>query len=309
MNALQIAGYLAVVFFIVFVAAKLIKIARMPIHIRWDLYPIPHERGKGAYGGSYFEEVDWWTKPRNFSLMSELRAMALEIFFVQSLFHHNRPLWYFSFPFHLGLYCLVAFTVLLALGAVLGIQGIEIVAGSASFLGVAVYYLTVVLGTGGWILGAVGAIGLLFARMFGGELRKASVRSDYFNLIFLLAVFGAGFAAWVTVDPGYAHLRGFIQAMVTFAPASDLPVAVGIQGWLVTALLFYFPFTHMPHVFGKYFTYHTVRWEDHPNVKGSKIEKAVTEALGYKLSWAAPHIKKGTWAEAATDWEKHNNEQ
>ena len=61
----------------------------------------------------------------------------------------------------------------------------------------------------------------------------------------------------------------------------------------------------MTHMFGKYFTYHTVRWEDHPNMRGSKIEKAVIEALGHPLTWAAPHIKKGTWAEAATEETDH----
>jgi hypothetical protein len=73
--------------------------------------------------------------------------------------------------------------------------------------------------------------------------------------------------------------------------------------------MFYFPFTHMTHLFGKYFTYHKVRWEDEPNFRGSKIEKAVTKALGYRQNWAAPHIKTGgTWADAATE-ETSSNEQ
>jgi nitrate reductase gamma subunit len=307
MSGLQMACYLSLVFFVVLVAAKIIKIARMPIHIRWDLYPIPHERGKGAYGGSYYEEVDWWTKPSNFSLFSELRAMAAEILFVQSLYHHNRPLWYFSYPFHLGLYCLVGFLALLLAGGIMGATGITVATGSSGF-GSLVYYLTLVFGTAGWILGILGAVGLFFSRLFGNELRKASVRSDYFNLLILLAVLVTGIIAWVTADPGYVHLRGFVQSMVTFEPMAPLPTTAVVQLWLFAALLFYFPFTHMTHMFGKYFTYHTVRWEDHPNVRGSKIEKAVIEALGYQLTWAAPHIKKGTWAEAATDWEKHANE-
>jgi len=308
MSGLQVIGYLAVGFFVVVVAAKIIKIARMPIHIRWDLYPIPHEKGKGAYGGSYFEEIDWWTKPSNFSLISELRAMALEILFVQSLYHHNRSLWYFSFPFHFGLYCLVGFIALLFIGGIMEAAGVAVAAGSGSGFGSLIYYLTLVLGAVGWVLGILGAVGLFFSRLFGNELRKASVRSDYFNLLILLAVLVMGMIAWATADTGYAYLRGFVQSMVTFEPMAPLPTAVVVQLWLFVALLFYFPFTHMTHMFGKYFTYHQVRWEDHPNIRGGKIEKAVIEALGYKLTWAAPHIKKGTWAEAATDWEKHANE-
>ncbi|UCC59921.1 MAG: nitrate reductase, partial [Dehalococcoidia bacterium] len=40
-----------------------IKYALMPVHLRWELYPVPHEEGS-KYGGSYLEELEWWTKPR-----------------------------------------------------------------------------------------------------------------------------------------------------------------------------------------------------------------------------------------------------
>jgi nitrate reductase gamma subunit len=31
--------------------------ARMPLHLRWELYPVPHEApDRAAHGGSYFEE-------------------------------------------------------------------------------------------------------------------------------------------------------------------------------------------------------------------------------------------------------------
>jgi hypothetical protein len=76
MSGLQILSYVSIAFFLVVVAAKMIRIARMPVHLRWDLYPIPHEKGRSYYGGSYFEEVNWWTKPMHFSLVSEVREMA-----------------------------------------------------------------------------------------------------------------------------------------------------------------------------------------------------------------------------------------
>jgi len=306
MSVLQLASYTAFGFFVVFVALKMIRIARMPVHLRWDLYPIPRESGS-AYGGSYFEEVDWWTKPRQASLIRELRAIAIEILFIQSLFRHNRRLWIFSFPFHLGLYCLVGFGLLLVIGAMAASAAVEITAGSPATFSAGIYYLTIALGSAGWILASLGAIGLLLSRIFRAELRKASLRSDYFNLIFLLAVSVSGFLSWAIVDQEYTHLRGFMQGLVGFQQSPTIPLLVAVQLWITVALLFYFPFTHMTHVFGKYFTYHRVRWEDHPNLRGSRIEKAVTEALGYPLSWAAPHIGKGTWAEAA-DTEKRGHE-
>jgi len=95
--------------------------------------------------------------------------------------------------------------------------------------------------------------------------------------------------------------------LVTFKAIGTLPTAVTVQLWVTAALLFYYPFTHMTHLFGKYFTYHWIRWEDSPNVRGGKIEKAVSSSLGFRQNWSAPHIKTGgTWAEAATDEENNN---
>jgi nitrate reductase gamma subunit len=307
-STLQVVAYVAVVFCVVATAAKMIRIACMPVHLRWDLYPIPHEKGKGSYGGSYYEEVDWWTKSRRFSLLAELKAMALEIFFVHSLFRHNRALWLVSYPFHIGLYCLVIFTLLIITGGAMVLTGVEVAPVATSGVGVALYYLTLVIGTVGWVLTTLGAVGLGLSRLFRSELRAASIRSDYFNLGFILTVGVTGIISWLTVDPEYSVLRRFVGAMLTFQKAGDVPAAVSAQVWLISALLCYFPFTHMTHMFSKFFTYHSVRWEDHPNIRGGKIEKAVNEALGRRLTWSAPHIKQGTWAEAATDRKKPDDE-
>ena len=65
----------------------------------------------------------------------------------------------------------------------------------------------------------------------------------------------------------------------------------------------YIPLTHMSHFFTKWFTYHHIRWSDEPNLPGGKIERQVTEALQYPVSWAAPHIRgdgKKNWVDVAT---------
>ena len=46
----------------------------------------------------------------------------------------------------------------------------------------------------------------------------------------------------------------------------------------------------MTHFFTKYFTYHSVRWEDSPNVSGGKMSKEIEKLLNQPVSWAAPHI-------------------
>jgi nitrate reductase gamma subunit len=64
----------------------------------------------------------------------------------------------------------------------------------------------------------------------------------------------------------------------------------------------YIPLTHLSHMFMKYFIYHKVRWEDAPNLKGGAMEAAILKNLGFKPTWAAPHIGadgQKTWADLA----------
>ena len=59
---LLILSYLGIGVFVVVILGKIIKYFRMPLHVRWELYPVPHEKGR-EYGGSYFEELNWWKNP------------------------------------------------------------------------------------------------------------------------------------------------------------------------------------------------------------------------------------------------------
>jgi len=304
MSQLQLLMYVAYAVFIFGTAYRAWRMSRMPVHLRWDLYPIPHEKGKGHYGGSYFEEIDWWTKPAEVSMKSEFKEMAKEIIFIQSMYHNNRPLWFFSFPFHFGLYMLVVFVLLIFLGAILDLVGMPIAA-DGNIISRFLFYISIPVGTIGSALAAIGAVGLLISRMTNRELRVTSVRTDYFNLILLLGVFVSGLVVWGTEDISYSHARGFIANLISFQPTE--PVSTGVATHFVLAAVFmiYLPFTHMTHFVGKYFTYHKVRWEDTRNVRGSKLEARINEALGYTVTWSAPHIKTGgTWAEAATATEE-----
>nr|CAJ31183.1 protein involved in electron ransfer [uncultured sulfate-reducing bacterium] len=301
MSELQLLMYVAYAFLFIGTGYRAYKMANMPVHLRWDLYPIPHEKGKGHYGGSYFEEVDWWTKPAEVSLRSELKEMGKEILFIQSMYHNNRSLWMFSFPFHFGLYLSIVFVLLIFFGAFLGLVGWS-VSPEGNALAKAVYYATIPLGIIGPALGALGVFGLLVSRMTRTELQRTSVRTDYFNLVLLLAVFVSGLIVWATQDTSYAHTRAFIASLISFKPAASVSSGFTTHMILAAAFLIYMPFTHMTHFVGKYFTYHKVRWEDERNVRGSELEKRITQALGYELTWSAPHIKTGgTWAEAATE--------
>jgi nitrate reductase gamma subunit len=301
-SVLQLMFYLSFLVFVIVMIMKALKISNMPLHLRWDLYPIPHEKGKSEYGGSYFEELNWWIKPKRISIANEIKEMGKEIIFVHSLMQNNRPLWVFSFPFHFGMYLLIGFVVMLVLSAILELSGTAVSTASTTGFAVVVSYLTTVFGIIGWILASFGALGLLLNRMFNKDLRRASVRADYFNLILLLAIFVIGLVSSFVLEPPNAELRRFVGSLISFQAAGGLHTATAIQLWLMIILLVYLPFTHMAHFLGKYFTYHKVRWEDAANLRGNKIEMAVKEGLGYKINWSASHIKSGgTWAEAATE--------
>jgi nitrate reductase gamma subunit len=300
MGLLQATMYGATAIFAVGLVARIVRLVRMPVHLRWDLYPIPHEKGRAQYGGSYYEEVDWWTRPRQVSRTAEVWAMAREIVLIQTLFHHNRRLWYRSFPFHIGMYALVVLALLLITGAAMEAAGLPVTAGSAGAFTPILVRATIVMAWAGWILAITGGLGLLIRRLFDRDLRRVSLPGDYVNLSILLAVFVSGLVSLLTADPEYSLMRRFVADLIVFRTAAPLPTVMNIHLWLMIALLVYLPFTHMTHFIGKYFTFHRVRWEDTPNRKDSRIEKAVTDALEQKLDWSAPHIKTGrSWAEAA----------
>ena len=61
MIILQVLSYAALLIFIAASLSRIIKVAKMPVHLRWELYPVPHERGRAHYGGSRLEENEWWT--------------------------------------------------------------------------------------------------------------------------------------------------------------------------------------------------------------------------------------------------------
>jgi nitrate reductase gamma subunit len=133
MTLLQLLTYISLVIFLIGMVRTALKYLRMPIHLRWELYPVAHEKGRD-YGGSYFEDMDWWTKPREKSLLNELKFMVPEILLIRALYHHNRKLWTVSFPFHGGLYLLVGLLCLLLTGAVALALGVKVSPHSSHWL-------------------------------------------------------------------------------------------------------------------------------------------------------------------------------
>lgn len=284
------------------------------MHLRWELYPVKHEAGKKAeYGGSYMEELNWWEKEKKSSLLNELKFIIPEILLLRGVWAENRKLWWVSFPFHFGLYMLLATLFLLFMGAVAMALGVRIASGSSA-CGSFLYYLTIVTGFIGLTLGTIGGLGLLGRRLGDEELRNYSSLADYFNLILFCLFLSSALLAWLFHDHAFDGARAYAYALLTIGGQpegySSHHTFLGQLAIVLASLLVaYIPLTHMSHMFMKYFIYHAVRWEDTPNLKGSRIEAAVLQNLGLKPNWAAPHIGadgKKTWVDLATSGPKES---
>jgi nitrate reductase gamma subunit len=221
---------------------------------------------------------------------------------LKGLYHHNRPLWFRSFPFHVGLYALAGLGGLLGLGALGELGGVAVRANGGA-LGQVLYYAPTPVGFFGLLLGVTGSIGLLHRRLTDPALRDYTAASDLFNLLCFVVTFGVALAAALT-DPTFGLFRGFLVSLLTFSAAPMGTPLVWLAVLMATLLLAYIPMTHMAHFFIKWFTWHQVRWDDEPNLPGSRIEARVREALRYPVSWAAPHIRgdgKKTWVDVASE--------
>ncbi|MCI4398391.1 MAG: respiratory nitrate reductase subunit gamma [Acidobacteria bacterium] len=293
--------YLAAFLFCAGCVVRAVMYAKQPLHLRWELYPVPHEEPhRVEHGGSYFEELNWWKGSRKSYMAGELKVMVPEMLFLKALFEFNRPMWIRSFPFHFGLYLMIGTCGLLLLAALLGLWAPAL---AASGIGVLLHVAYVATGIAGTALAMLGAILLLIARLTDSKLKTYTVAGDIFNLLFFIAAFGALAAGYLSRGEGAPGMAAITGGLLRFRADMAIPPLMQTGLILCGLLAAYIPCTHMSHFIGKYFTYHSVRWNDAVNMPGSAIEKKLMEYLTYRPNWAAPHMTadgKRSWAEVAT---------
>lgn len=282
-------------------AVRAVGYAAQPMHLRWELYPVPHEEAaRVRHGGSYFEEADWRAKPRRSRPLGALRAMLPEVLFLRGLWQANRSLWLRSFPFHLGLYLLAGTVGLVLLAALLARHA---PAGVALPAARALHACYIVTGFAGLGLALLGAIGLLVQRVTDDALAVYTTSADILHLTWFIAALGCVLAGALARGAEHATAMAFAQAVLEFRPAPLLPAPL-VAGIVLSALLLaYIPFSHMAHFIGKYFLYHAVRWDDRPMLPGDRMEAKLAEYLTYRPTWAATHVGADghrTWAQVAT---------
>jgi len=262
----------AVAVFVVGNVWRIVATLRKPRPLRWDLYPIPRGPAeKQRYGGSYFEESDWWTKPTHGLSLNEPFFVLKEVVLLKSVYENFHHLWLWSWLLHWGFYLYIGAT---------GLGLLAVPESVVQFL----YFVAA-------FIGLVGVAGVLTVRLTHARLRGHSSRATFFNLA-LLGVFFA--TAALAATAGF----NFRSAFVTPSTAIQVHLAV------VVFFLIYFPFTHMTHAFMKFFTWHQVRWDDRASIHDRSSSATLANYLELPVTWSAPHINpvgKRSWRDVVNE--------
>ena len=277
--------YCALALFVIGCLRRALQYAKLPVHLRWELYPVPHEPSpRAAHGGSYFEESEWWTKSRRLNRAGELAVMAREIFLLETVRKAKPSLWWRSQLFHSGVFLVIA---------AIGCDFLAVVGAPLTGLGRAAGYL-------GLLLILMGSLVLLWRRFADRELDDYTHVADFAQLVAL--DFAALLLLIGCLHPDAPSVLQFASAAVSFDTTLQIPAILAVGILLAAALLACVPFSRMAHFIGKYFAYHAVRWNDEPNGSG-KLGQALAKNLELTPTWSASHIAGDgtkTWAEIAT---------
>ncbi len=297
MNAfLAIFTYFSYVFIIAMYTIKAIKYLKLPVHLRWELYPVVHEE-KYSYGGSRLEELDWRLKPPQKHYLRGLGFLLKEYFTLGEYFKRNRGYWYSLYPWHVGFILIIVFHILCFLGALVMTSGVVVSPSSQNIIGSILYYLIMLTGVVGFFSGTAGSIGIFIKRVADIDLKTYASPINYFTYIFTLIVFLSGLYGWYFIDPTFSEYRGFWEGLVTL---NYIHIDTGTAAHIILFNLFliYLPFTRSMHYITRFFAFFLIRWDDEPNRKGSSLEHRLKVLLNQNISWSAPHIKAGKkWSE------------
>jgi nitrate reductase gamma subunit len=299
----------------VFIAGNLLRILRMiamPAHLRWELYPVPGgPRARAGYGGSYLEESEWWTRPIASSVGSELRVILPELFFLKGVWQHHRRLWLWSWLLHIALYLLMSAVGLAVLVAIFERVG-TVSSGGMRNAVAAARALTMILSWIAVLSGTTGTFGLIVYRITSPKMRAFTSPAAFFNLSVILSFFLTGLLSLITDSAATGNMISMVGALLTLRAAPGLHGFTAAHTAVLAVFLGYFPFTHMTHMYMKYFTYHKVRWDDAPYLEGGKMSASIARSLNSPVSWSAPHIRgegKKNWAAVAAEEVSSNEKQ
>jgi nitrate reductase gamma subunit len=228
--------------------------------------------------------------------------MLKEVIFLRGVFENFRALWIWSLALHWGLYLYIAATAMIA---AVSAMGAHLGFGRTLLLNAALFTCFA-----SCTLGGIGSLGLLATRMFHARLKGFTTRATIFNLSLLAAIFGTGFVALFHPN------RGLLIALAEIATGHHAPEAyssaIVCHIALVAFFLAYFPFTHMTHMYMKYFTWHGARWNDLPSRFDKGRQETLVTNLERRVSWQASHIQgaaEQSWATVASSTGQQGGQQ
>jgi nitrate reductase gamma subunit len=295
-------GYLAVAGFFGLVFIKVRSyLTASPLHVRWEIYPIPHEGAKTSYGGSFMEEKDWWSKARHVSHLGDIKALGTEVLCLHATFKHNLKLWFRTYPFHFGMYMLMGGTIIVLFSALAQVFGLSPDCAFMLFVNNVINAVVLV----GCLCIIGGGIALISRRMNDEGLKKYTTPEHYFNLLVFVIFAVFGLLAWIAAPSFFELARTFIHNLITCNFVPQTSTAFALHMLIGFFLLVWIPMTNMGHLFMKYFTYHDIRWSDEPTTYNEKTKQIIPDALQkYSVTWSASHITNGgcakTWLEVAS---------
>jgi nitrate reductase gamma subunit len=254
---------LAICLFLIGSTIRIVRVATMPVNVRWELYPLPANH------------------------IAKIRVMLSEIFLLRGVFDQNKLLWLPSWLFHCSLYLMLLMSGLLPVASV---------SGSARIVITPVVEVVAVIT---FVCGTAGTAGLIVLRL-GSLFRPFASFSAISNLLCLFAIFLSGLV-FVFAQPAAADTM-IMQAGSLFRlnPAPELPLSGTVHLGLLALFIAYFPYTAMAHAMLKYFTYHWVRWDDRSAARTPELSNRMRRYLAYPVHWSALHIrveKGANWAE------------
>lgn len=292
---LAILTYFSHLFLMGVYAVRLTRYLRLPTHLRWELYPVIHEEKEG----SYLQERDWWLKPRKTRRLKGFFVLLKDYFTFSDYARTTFFYWLGVFPWHLGFILTMFFELVSFVSAIQMLGGLLISKDSAHLTGKILYYLAVYIGAASFVMGIFGSILIFINRILDKGLREYSIPMNFIVYFLTFVFFTTGFYSWYFTDPDLEEYRLFWVGLLSFE-FQHVGTWTAIHIIAYDLFLLFLPYTRWLHYITRFFAFFFIRWDDKPNLPGSRLERKLMRLMESPVAWSAPHIEGGKkWHELA----------
>ena len=150
-----------------------------------------------------------------------------------------------------------------------------------------------VLGLSGGVSGLLGVGLLLGKRVADPELRSFTKPTRLVALVFLGLLFASRILLVLPDIGSIGREVALLRSVIGLAPFPGVDMISFMDTALSAMFVILIPWTHFSHSFAKYFTFHSVKWNDESASEGSKLERLIGLKLDNTPTWTAGHIHRG----------------